>query len=104
VFGLVHSGVAPAQRRLDLARRARIHPRADVQRALVIEESHLHGVGRDSALDRLLLHEVGDRGGVDPRVLIQTAIDADRPRVDARGLRVLTFLTGSGRWKECKDY
>ena len=53
--------VAAAERRLDRRPLRVEHPRADVERAVVVDEAHLHRVGRRGAFGRLLLDEVGDR-------------------------------------------
>ena len=58
VLGLLDV-VAAAERRLD--RRARRHSRADIQRAVVVDEAHVQAVGGRGALDRLLLREPGER-------------------------------------------
>ncbi len=87
VFGLVDV-VAAAQRRLDAAVLA-VHPRADIEHAVVVGDAHVHRVRRPRALDRLFLDEVGDRRGLLPGLVIEPPIDADRTVRDSNRRRLL---------------
>ena len=81
--------VAPAERRLDLRAVAARHPGADVERAVVVGETHLHVVGGHAAFGRLLHHEVGDRLGGLPGLVGDRPVDGDGAVVDAHGGRAL---------------
>src|SRR6266403_2651267 len=55
-----------------------VHARADVDRALVIEDSHFGSLGRRDAFNRVLLPKLGNWSSLRPRALIELAIDGDR--------------------------
>src|ERR1700704_5480089 len=80
--------IAPRQRSANAARAQRvIHARSDVDRALVVEDSHFGSLGRRYAFNRVLLPKLGNRGGLRPRAFIELAIDDDRSRY-RRGCRI----------------
>ena len=64
-----------------------------VQRLRVVEQAHHRALGGRLALGRLLLHEVVDDGGREPRLLVEPAVH-DRGPVDAPRLHPQRLAQG----------
>ena len=97
-------GVAADEARAH-AGRARIveHPRAHVERRLVVREPHLGALGRGLALLGLILPETGRRGGGSPDGLVETTVEPNRAvERDRAGLggggRVDVLRGGGQQW------
>ena len=79
------SAIPTAHRRLNGS--VRVHPRADIEPGVVVREPHFDPIGRPRPLERLFLHEVGDRGCVLPHGFVKASIDVDPARRDTDGAR-----------------
>ena len=77
MLGLVDV-VAAAERRLDAPVLAE-HARADIQDVIVVDNAHVHRVGRRRTFGGLLLDEIGDGRRLLPRLVIEPSVDPNRP-------------------------
>ena len=77
VVGL-HVAVAAHEPRDDVLRPVLlVHPRADVERFVVVEEPNLGALRPRLALFGIDLRELGDRRGLGPAFLVDPAVDQD---------------------------